>query len=90
MTTRLARSLFPLLVSCLVVAPVAAQEERPEWTIDHTWAPTRDVSFEVSEGTWMDLDVSPDGGTIVFDLLGDIYTMPIGGGGATRISGGPS
>jgi Tol biopolymer transport system component len=38
----------------------------------------------------MDLDVSPDGSTIVFDLLGDIYTMPIGGGRATRISSGPA
>ena len=39
----------------------------------------------------MNLDVSPDGKQIVFDLLGDIYVMPIdgsGGGAATRIAGG--
>src|SRR3712207_4348605 len=36
----------------------------------------------------MNLDVSPDGRTIAFDLLGDIYTMPITGGRATRISAG--
>jgi Tol biopolymer transport system component/imidazolonepropionase-like amidohydrolase len=66
------------------------EDERAAWSVDHTWAPTSDLSFEVSEGTWMDLDVSPDGTTIVFDLLGDIYTMPIGGGRATRISGGPA
>jgi Tol biopolymer transport system component len=48
----------------------------------------RQVPINVSEGTWMNLDVSPDGRTIAFDLLGDIYTMPIGGGRATRISGG--
>jgi Tol biopolymer transport system component/imidazolonepropionase-like amidohydrolase len=90
MMKRPARSLFLILVSTFLAYPAAAQDERPAWTIDHTWAPTQDVSFEVSEGTWMDLDVSPDGGSIVFDLLGDIYTMPIGGGRATRISGGPA
>ena len=52
--------------------------------------PTRSVSFDVSEGTWLSLDVSPDGRTIVFELLGDLYTMPIGGGTATRITSGPS
>jgi Tol biopolymer transport system component len=52
--------------------------------------PTRTVAFETSEGTWMSLDVSPDGSKIVFDLLGDIYTLPIAGGTATRITSGPA
>jgi Tol biopolymer transport system component/imidazolonepropionase-like amidohydrolase len=86
-----ALSLLSGLLTLGTLVPVGAQEaDRPDWSIDHTWAPTRDVSFEVSEGTWMDLDVSPDGSTIVFDLLGDIYTMPISGGRATLISGGPA
>ncbi|HEX2722846.1 MAG TPA: amidohydrolase family protein, partial [Gemmatimonadaceae bacterium] len=44
--------------------------------------------YEVSQGTWMSLDISPDGKTIVFDLVGDIYTMPSSGGTATVILGG--
>ena len=52
--------------------------------------PTRTVSFDVSEGTWLSLDVSPDGSRIVFELLGDLYTMPLAGGTATRITSGPS
>lgn len=37
----------------------------------------KEVKLDTDEGTWISLDVSPDGKTIVFDLLGDIYTMPI-------------
>ena len=36
----------------------------------------------------MNLDVSPDGKDIVFDLLGDIYKMPVGGGKASRLAAG--
>ncbi|MGE0103617.1 MAG: amidohydrolase family protein [Blastocatellales bacterium] len=48
------------------------------------------VSFTTDEGTWLSLDVSPDGKTIVFDMLGDIYTLPIAGGEAKLIVGGMS
>jgi Tol biopolymer transport system component/imidazolonepropionase-like amidohydrolase len=48
------------------------------------------IEFTTDEGTWMSLDVSPDGQLIVFDLLGDIYTLPITGGEAKRIIGGLS
>lgn len=40
----------------------------------------QDLQISTNEGTWMNLDISPDGKTIVFDLLGDIYKMPISGG----------
>lgn len=49
----------------------------------------RAVSFEAREGTWMSIDVSPDGRTLVFDLLGDLYTLPIAGGNAQALSRGP-
>lgn len=45
-------------------------------------------SFTTTEGTWMNLDISPNGQTIAFDLLGDIYTMPITGGKAKAIRTG--
>src|SRR2546427_13203420 len=50
----------------------------------------RKVSFTTDEGTWLSLDVSPDGKTIAFELLGDIYTLPIEGGKAKLIDGGMS
>lgn len=45
-------------------------------------ASARTVSFTTSEGTWISLDVSRDGRTLVFELLGDLYTLPVDGGTA--------
>ena len=50
--------------------------------------PERVVNFSTNTGTWISLDISPDGKTIVFDLMGDIYSMPISGGKAERITKG--
>lgn len=66
----------------------AAEAEAAGWDVANPPLPTRDVTINVTEGTWMSLDVSPDGQTIAFDLLGDVYTMPITGGRATPISSG--
>ncbi len=48
----------------------------------------RTVHLKTDEGTWTSLDVSPDGKTIAFDLMGDIYTIPITGGKATSLTKG--
>lgn len=48
----------------------------------------RTFEFDLTEGSWISLDVSPDGNTIVFDFLGDLYTMPISGGDATKLTEG--
>lgn len=65
-------------------------QDKKKWDVNNpaTPIPYHDVEFKTSEGTWMCLDVSPDGKTLAFDLLGDIYTMPIGGGTATCIRSG--
>ena len=74
-------------------APIAAAslpttEETPKWDVNNPPGPSRDVNLDVREGTWMSLDVSPDGREVVFDMLGDIYVMPITGGEARVIASG--
>ena len=59
-----------------------------KWDVMNPPGDKREIDINVTEGTWMSLDVSPDGKTIAFDMLGDIYTMPITGGTATNIASG--
>jgi Tol biopolymer transport system component len=66
----------------------AQDKDAKKWDIEKPTGITKTINFNTNEGTFMNLDVSPDGKTIVFDLLGDIYKMPIKGGKATLLSGG--
>lgn len=50
--------------------------------------PARTVEFTTTEGTEMNVDISPDGKTLLFDLLGDIYTLPAIGGVAKKVTNG--
>jgi Tol biopolymer transport system component/imidazolonepropionase-like amidohydrolase len=69
-------------------APFAA--DAPAWDVNAEHGPTKTVRFTTDEGTWLDLDVSPDGRSIVFSMLGDLYRLPIHGGRATRLTSGPA
>lgn len=98
------KKLFALFIIAFLAMPIsliAQDEKKDEPKADEKkdekkkeeplpLKPARTVKFTTNEGTWMSLDVSPDGKTIVFDLLGDIYTMPVEGGTATKIHGGMS
>ncbi|OHU88211.1 MULTISPECIES: amidohydrolase family protein [Pseudoalteromonas] len=68
------------------VASYAAEEKSQEWQVDAPQGEFLDAKISVTQGTWMNVDVSPDGKTLVFDLLGDIYSMPISGGEATQLT----
>lgn len=76
-------------------AAVAAKDDKADkaepakWDVNNpTGATLKQVAIDTDEGSWMDVDVSPDGRTIAFTLLGDIYTMPISGGAPRRIAEG--
>jgi Tol biopolymer transport system component len=78
------RALAALLLLSGLPSAAPAQMPKPGLPLQ----PDRYATFTTSKGTWMSLDVSPDGQTIVFDLLGDLYTLPILGGKATRLTSG--
>ena len=73
--------------------PIAAEgaaekKEDKKWDVNNPPGPQYDVPIDVTEGTWLSVDVSPDGNEIAFDLLGDIYTVPISGGEAKSLTSG--
>ena len=64
------------------------KKKKPKENKNLPLKPERFYELKTDTGTWISLDVSPDGEKIVFDLLGDIYMMPISGGKANRITKG--
>ena len=71
------------------VDPTESDADKARWDVmAPRGATVRQIPIRTDEGTWMDVDVSPDGSTVAFALLGDIYTMPISGGTPRRIAEG--
>ena len=91
-------SLAPLVLTTLIfTAPTLASDgegsiaEAPVgWDVSapNYSARAQEIALSVDQGTWMNLDVSPDGKRIAFDLLGDIYEIPIEGGEASPLLSG--
>jgi len=84
------------LIGCLFSVTLTAlakelpDKQKTSWDVATSLGAGAPVTFSTDEGTWMNLDVSPDGTQIVFDLLGDIYIMPASGGKARLLLGGPA
>lgn len=82
-----------MLSSQRLKAEMFWQDDEPDSTGQTTYKDLplkaeRTLEFNTKEGTWVSVDISPDGKTIIFDMLGDLYTMPFTGGKATRITDG--
>ena len=75
-----------LFAAILAIPSFAAEDAKKDAPLP--LKPARKVDFSTDEGTWLSLDVSPDGKTIIFDLLGDLYTIPFAGGEAKKITTG--
>lgn len=79
------RLLLPVAALTFFCASAQDKPDKKKWDVNNPDGPFKEVSFTVNEGTWMNVDVSPDGKEIVFDLLGDIYTIPVSGGEAKSL-----
>ena len=81
--------LSPALFAAEAKVP-AGEDGKPTWDVNRPsfGSQPKTATLDINEGTWISLDVSPDGSTIVFDLLGDIYSIPMDGGDATAITSG--
>lgn len=66
--------------------PVTISEKVEAFSVEYG---ERSFQRRVNEGTWMSIDVSPDGERLAFDLLGDIYQLDIEGGVAAPLLTGP-
>ncbi len=62
------------------------ESDSKKWDVNNPPGEWQTITIDTNETTWSDVDVSPDGTTIVFDMLGDIYTVPIEGGDATALT----
>src|SRR5437868_7693090 len=83
------RAWAPAVLSiCMCLSGAVVAET--DWDIASNGQPYSQVQFDVREGTWMSVDVSPDGQTLAFDLLGDVYTVAATGGEATPVQDGPA
>src|SRR6185295_20042868 len=67
-------------------APTVSPDAK--WNVDDPPGPHHDATLDTRTGTWMSVDVSPDGRDIVFDLLGDLYVIPMAGGEAHALTSG--
>ena len=72
---------FLMLSAALVAAPSLAAAQTNGLDLQ----PTRTLAYAAQEGTWMQPDMAPDGKTILFDLLGDIYALDAAGGTARPV-----
>jgi imidazolonepropionase-like amidohydrolase/Tol biopolymer transport system component len=80
-------SIVALLFSVSTFAQTDKEKDK-KWDVSNPKGTYQSLEFTTNEGTWMSLDVSPDGKNIVFDLLGDIYMIPVTGGNAKELRSG--
>ena len=78
---------YSLVAAFFLICFVSSAQEKDKWDVNEFKSKYSTLHLNVSEGTWMNLDVSPDGSEIVFDHLGNIYSLPISGGSAKQLIG---
>ncbi|SHG65336.1 amidohydrolase family protein [Massilia sp. CF038] len=86
MQTMRAAALAAMIAAAAGATAQESAADKKKWDVNHPPGAARQVNIDTRTGTWMSIDVSPDGKQIVFDLLGDLYLLPIGGGEAKALT----
>lgn len=84
-----------LLIGCALLFPwaIAVAQSSPrsaraavDWDVTQPRGTPRVIDFETDVGTWISVDVAPDGRWLAFNLLASVYRVPIAGGEATNLT----
>lgn len=78
-------ALLPITTAVVCSAQPTA-DPRDGWDVLQPRGKVKNIDFTTTEGTWMSVDISPDGRWIIFDLLGHIYRVSAEGGEATCLT----
>lgn len=63
-------------------------DKDPEWDVNAPHGAVHEVALDLDEVTWSSVTVH--GNRVVFDLLGDLWSIPLSGGVAERLTSGPA
>ena len=73
-------ALFVSAVALFPASPLTAQgDPNDDWDFTLARGETREIDFTTEEGTWMSMDISPDGRWVIFDMLAHVYRVPTDG-----------
>ncbi len=59
-----------------------------DWDVRQPPGDWQTIVIDTRQTTWSNVDVSPDGTRLIFDMLGDLYTVPLSGGEAQALTQG--
>lgn len=88
LTMKMPLRLLAGTIALAFAAQPSAEEDRNEeaWSVTSPPGEWRSIDIDTETFTWSDVDVSPDGRTLVFHALGDIYSVPLDGGDAQPLT----
>ena len=80
-----------VLLSLIMFNDAMARQDAGESEPSHKdlpLEPDRSVSLSIEEASWISLDLHPTGEKIIFEMMGNLFELPVTGGEATQLTHG--